>query len=184
MELRGSLTRAPDLMHYRAIWISDLHLGSPHAQTELLLEFLRTHECRQLYLVGDIIDGWELRRRWHWTEESNTVIQKILRKNRKDTRVTYLHGNHDEFLQEFIGLDAGGVRIGSSAVHVTASRRRYLVIHGHQLDGLVHFNRLLERVGSSARRLSAQRNLWNCRMAESFLALELAERPCALRKAR
>lgn len=135
-------------MNYRSLWISDVHLGSRHSQTGLLLEFLRTHECRHLYLVGDIIDGWELRRRWQWSEEANTVIQKILRKNRKDTRVTYIHGNHDEFLQDFTGLSVGGVRVVARAVHVTADRRRYLVIHGHQLDGLVHFNRLLERVGT------------------------------------
>ena len=135
-------------MNYRSIWISDVHLGSRHSQTGPLLEFLRQNECQYLYLVGDIIDGWELKRRWHWSEEANTVIQKILRKNRKDTRVIYVHGNHDEFLQDFTGLNVGGVKIVPHALHVTADRRRYLVIHGHQLDGLVQFNRLLERVGA------------------------------------
>ena len=135
-------------MFYRSIWISDVHLGSRHAQTELLLDFLRHHHCRQLYLVGDIVDGWELRRRWLWDAASNTVIQKILRIHRKETRVTYICGNHDEFLQQFIGLSVGGVRVVNHAIHIGADRRRYLVIHGHQLDGLVHFNRLLERVGS------------------------------------
>ena len=135
-------------MRYRSIWISDVHLGSRHAQTELLLDFLRHHQCRHLYLVGDIVDGWELRRRWLWDADSNTVIQKILRIHRKETRVTYICGNHDEFLQHFVGLSIGGVRVVDHAIHVGADRRRYLVIHGHQLDGLVHFNRLLERVGS------------------------------------
>jgi UDP-2,3-diacylglucosamine pyrophosphatase LpxH len=135
-------------MRYRTIWISDVHLGSRHAQSGKLLEFLRTTDCEHLYLVGDIIDGWELRRRWFWDAEANTVVQKILRKNRKDTRVTYVHGNHDEFVEHFAGLNFGGVRFVERAIHITADRRRYLVIHGHQLDGLVHFNRLLERVGS------------------------------------
>ena len=135
-------------MRYRSIWISDVHLGSRHAQTELLLDFLRHHQCRHLYLVGDIVDGWELRRRWLWDADSNTVIQKILRIHRKETRVTYICGNHDEFLQHFVGLSIGGVRVVDHAIHIGADRRRYLVIHGHQLDGLVHFNRLLERVGS------------------------------------
>ncbi len=135
-------------MRFRTIWISDVHLGSRHAQAEPLLEFLREAECQHLYLVGDIVDGWELRRRWLWNGEANTVVQKLLRKNRKDTRVTYVYGNHDEFMQHFTGLSLGGVRVVERAVHVTADRRRYLVIHGHQLDGLVHFNRLLERVGS------------------------------------
>lgn len=135
-------------MHYRAIWISDVHLGSRHSRTDSLLEFLRDAECRHLYLVGDIVDGWELRRKWAWSEDANTVIQKILRKNRKETKVTYIYGNHDEFLQGFVGMSLGGVRLVERAIHVTADKRRFLVLHGHQLDGLVHFNRLLERVGS------------------------------------
>lgn len=135
-------------MKYNAIWISDLHLGSRHSQTELLLEFLHNHECRHLYLVGDIIDGWELRRRWLWSSEANTVIQKILRMNRKQTRITYVFGNHDEFMQQFLGLNLGGVRLVERAIHEGIDGRRYLVLHGHQLDGLVLFNRLLERVGS------------------------------------
>ena len=135
-------------MKYNAIWISDLHLGSRHSQTELLLEFLHHHECRHLYLVGDIIDGWELRRKWLWSTQANTVIQKILRMNRKQTRVTYIFGNHDEFMQQFLGLNLGGVRLVERAVHEGIDGRRYLVLHGHQLDGLVLFNRLLERVGS------------------------------------
>jgi UDP-2,3-diacylglucosamine pyrophosphatase LpxH len=135
-------------MNYNAIWISDVHLGSRHAQTELLLEFLHESQCRHLYLVGDIIDGWELRRRWLWDTNSNTVIQKILRMNRKETRVTYVYGNHDEFLEEFVGLNLGGVSLVERAIHEGVDGRRFLVMHGHQLDGLVYFNRLLERVGS------------------------------------
>ncbi|MCX6869272.1 MAG: UDP-2,3-diacylglucosamine diphosphatase [Verrucomicrobia bacterium] len=135
-------------MKYNAIWISDLHLGSRHSQAELLLSFLHNHECRHLYLVGDIIDGWELRRRWLWSSEANTVIQKILRMNRKQTQVTYVFGNHDEFMEQFLGLNLGGVRLVERAIHEGMDGRRYLVLHGHQLDGLVLFNRLLERVGA------------------------------------
>ena len=136
------------LLKYNAIWISDLHLGSRHSQTELLLSFLHHNECRHLYLVGDIVDGWELRRRWLWSTEANTVIQKILRMNRKQTRVTYVFGNHDEFMEQFVGLSLGGVRLVERAIHEGIDGRRYLVLHGHQLDGLVLFNRLLERVGA------------------------------------
>lgn len=135
-------------MQYRSIWISDLHLGSRHARTGEVLDFLRSVECRHLYLVGDIVDGWELRRRWQWDDAANTVVQKILRKNRKETKITYLYGNHDEFLLRFAGLNLGGLRLAERVVHETADGRRFLVLHGHQLDGLVHFNRLLERVGS------------------------------------
>ena len=135
-------------MKYNAIWISDLHLGSKHSQADLLLSFLHNHECRHLYLVGDIIDGWELRRRWLWSSDANTVIQKILRMNRKQTQVTYVFGNHDEFMEQFLGLNLGGVRLVERAIHEGLDGRRYLVLHGHQLDGLVLFNRLLERVGA------------------------------------
>ncbi len=135
-------------MKYNAIWISDLHLGSKHSQADLLLSFLHNHECRHLYLVGDIIDGWELRRRWLWSSDANTVIQKILRMNRKQTQVTYVFGNHDEFMEQFLGLNLGGVRLVERAIHQGLDGRRYLVLHGHQLDGLVLFNRLLERVGA------------------------------------
>ncbi|HVR35110.1 MAG TPA: UDP-2,3-diacylglucosamine diphosphatase [Methylomirabilota bacterium] len=135
-------------MNYRAIWISDVHLGTKHAQAERLLAFLRDNECRHLYIVGDLIDGWELARRWYWADDHNLLIQKLLRKNRKQTRITYITGNHDEFLEHFLGLGFGSIRLVRQAVHLTAKGRRYLVIHGHQFDGLVHFNRLLERVGS------------------------------------
>ncbi|MFM7100455.1 MAG: UDP-2,3-diacylglucosamine diphosphatase [Verrucomicrobiota bacterium] len=135
-------------MRYHAVWISDLHLGSRHSQAARLVDFLREHPCRELYLVGDIIDGWELRRRWWWTTEANTVIQKVLRLNRKQTRVTYVYGNHDEFLGQFAGLDLGGLHLVERTIHVSLDGRRFLVLHGHQLDGLVHFNRLLERVGA------------------------------------
>jgi len=135
-------------MKYRSIWISDVHLGSKHAQTAALLDFLRENESENMYLVGDMIDGWELKRRWMWDKEANLLVQKVLRKNRKDTRVVYLYGNHDEFLQQFSGMRFGGLVLRERAVHVAANGRRYLVLHGHQFDGLVQFNRLLERVGA------------------------------------
>jgi UDP-2,3-diacylglucosamine pyrophosphatase LpxH len=148
-----STTRAPlsdsaDSRHWRSIWISDIHLGTKHAQVEPLLAFLRQTECEFLYIVGDFIDGWELKRSWLWEDSYNTLIQKILRKSRKGTDVTYITGNHDEFLEAFVGLHFGGLRLAEQAVHQAADGRRYLVIHGHQFDGLTHMNRLLERVGS------------------------------------
>ena len=134
--------------HCRAIWISDVHLGSKHAQVEALLTFLRQNQADYLYLVGDIIDGWELRRGWRWDDCSNTVIQKILRQSRKGTRVTYIIGNHDEFLEPYAGWRFGRLRLAREAIHRVADGRCYLVIHGHQFDGLTGMNRLLERLGS------------------------------------
>jgi len=145
---------------HRAIWISDIHLGTKHAQVGALLEFLRLNESDHLYIVGDLIDGWELQRAWHWEEVYNTLIQKILRKNRKGTKITYITGNHDEFLEHYIGLRFGGVRLVRQAYHRGADGRRYLVIHGHQFDGLTHFNRLLERVGARLYNLILDVNHW------------------------
>jgi UDP-2,3-diacylglucosamine pyrophosphatase LpxH len=137
-----------DICHYRAVWISDVHLGTKHAQVDALLAFLRSIECEQLYLVGDFIDGWELRHKWFWRDDYNVLIQKLLRKSRKQTRITYITGNHDEFVEEFLGLRFGSVTLARQAIHTGVDGRRYLVIHGHQCDGVMHFNRLLDRVGS------------------------------------
>lgn len=135
-------------MKYRAVWISDVHLGSRHAQVGKLLEFLREVECDRLYVVGDFIDGWLLRRKWYWNDDHNLLIQKLLRKNRKETRVVFLIGNHDEFLEKFSPIGFGSVRLVERTVHVALDGRRFLVLHGHQFDGLTQHNRLLDRIGS------------------------------------
>jgi UDP-2,3-diacylglucosamine pyrophosphatase LpxH len=137
-------------MKYRAIWISDVHLGSRHSQVNAVLDFLRQNESDHLYLVGDIIEGWQLRNTWFWPDDCNVFIQKLLRRNRKSTRITYLYGNHDEFLEDYKGLRFGSLRLAERVIHTAADGKRYLVLHGHQFDGLVHCNRLLERVGSGA----------------------------------
>lgn len=133
---------------FRSVWISDVHLGTKHSQVDLLLDFLRECDCRYLYIVGDLFDGWELKAKWFWRDEYNVLIQKLLRKSRKQTRVIYLSGNHDEFVEEFLGLRFGSVTLARQVIHIGADGQRYLVLHGHQADGLVHFNRLLDRVGS------------------------------------
>jgi UDP-2,3-diacylglucosamine pyrophosphatase LpxH len=135
-------------MTFRSIWISDIHLGSKHAQVDALLDFLKHHDSQHLYIVGDLVDGWELKRRWYWRDEYNVLLQKILRKSRKDTRVTLIYGNHDEFLENFAGVRFGSVRLVERCVHTGADGRKFLILHGHQFDGLVGFNRLLEKVGS------------------------------------
>ena len=135
-------------MNYRAIWISDVHLGSKHSQVDALLRFLRENESDFIYIVGDFFDGWELKRNWRWLNSYNTLVQKILRKDRKHTEVTLLYGNHDEFLKDFAGMQFGRVRLLDRTIHVGVDGKRYLVLHGHQFDGLTRFNRILERVGS------------------------------------
>jgi len=123
-------------MNYRTVWISDVHLGTRGSQAQALLEFLRDLECERLYLVGDIIDIWALRRAIHWPQSHNDVIQKLLRKGRKGCEIIYIPGNHDEFLASFLGHYAS-VTLQKNAIHTTADGRRILVIHGHELDNIV-----------------------------------------------
>ena len=132
----------------RSVWISDVHLGTKHARVEELLHFLRMVDCKYLYLVGDFIDGWELKFRWYWRDDYNVLIQKLLRKSRKQTKVIYITGNHDEFIEHFVGMRFGSVMMAQQVIHTAANGKKYLVIHGHQADGLTHFNHLLEKLGS------------------------------------
>ena len=134
---------------FRAVFISDIHLGTPGCQAQALLDFLRDHSCDTLYLVGDIIDGWALRRRWFWPQAHNDVVQKILRSARKGTRVVYVPGNHDEFAREFTDHPFGGIELVADAVHVTADGRRLWVIHGDEFDGVVQCARWLAYVGDN-----------------------------------
>ena len=102
---------------FRTIFISDIHLGTPGCQALALMDFLRTHPSDTLYLVGDIIDGWQLRRRWYWPQAHNDVVQKLLKRARKGCRVVFIPGNHDEFAREFIGLRFGDIEVMEEAVH-------------------------------------------------------------------
>ncbi len=135
--------------HYRAIFISDLHLGTPGCQAEALLEFLKTHTCDTLYLVGDIIDGWQLRRKWYWPQAHNDVVQKLLRKARKGCRVIYVPGNHDEFARDFLDHSFGGVEVVEQAVHITADGKKLWVIHGDYFDGVIQFAKWLAYLGDT-----------------------------------
>lgn len=140
----------PDEMSHRAIFISDVHLGSPGCQAEMLLEFLREHDAETIYLVGDIVDGWRLRRRWHWPQAHNDVVQKLLRKARKGARIVYVPGNHDEFLRGFPGMHFGGIEVADEAIHTTADGRRLLVVHGDWFDMVVRHARWLALLGDRA----------------------------------
>jgi UDP-2,3-diacylglucosamine pyrophosphatase LpxH len=136
--------------HFRTLFISDVHLGSRGCQAHLLLDFLRHHDAERLYLVGDIVDGWRLRRSWYWPQEHNDVVQKLLRKARKGSEVIYIPGNHDEFLRNYIGSHFGGVEVVDRIVHETADGRKFLVIHGDQFDVVVRHSRWLAYLGDFA----------------------------------
>ena len=143
---------------YRAVFISDLHLGTPGCQAEALVDFLKNHESDTLYLVGDIIDGWQLRRRWYWPQAHNDVVQKLLRRVRKGCRVIYVPGNHDEFARNFIGHHFGGIEVMQEAVHVTADSRRLWIIHGDHFDAVVQCAKWLAYVGDNLYELSLRLN--------------------------
>ncbi len=132
---------------YRSIWISDLHLGTRNCQATFLLDFFRHNESDSLYLVGDIIDGWQLKKSWNWWQSHNDVVQKILRKARKGTKVILIPGNHDEFLRHYSWLEFGNVSLVPKAIHKTADGRKFLVIHGDQFDGVMQHAKWLAKVG-------------------------------------
>lgn len=136
--------------HYRTLFISDIHLGSKAAQAELFVDFLRRNEADTIYLVGDIVDGWRLKRAWHWPQGHNDVVQKLLRQARKGTRIVYIPGNHDEFLRDFPGQHFGGVEVKLTDIHITADGRRFLVLHGDEFDVVVRNARLLAYLGDWA----------------------------------
>jgi UDP-2,3-diacylglucosamine pyrophosphatase LpxH len=134
---------------YRTIFISDLHIGTPGFQADALLEFLKAHPSDYLYLVGDIVDGWQLRRRWFWPQAHNDVVQKLLRRARKGCRVIYVPGNHDEFARAFTGNAFGGVEVLEEAVHVTADGRKLWIIHGDYFDGVIQCAKWLAYLGDN-----------------------------------
>ena len=134
---------------YRAIFISDLHLGTPGCQAAALLDFLKAYPSDHLYLVGDIVDGWQLRRRWFWPQSHNDVVQKILRRARKGCRVVFVPGNHDEFARGFIGHSFGGIEVLHDAEHTTTDGRTLWITHGDHFDGVVQCARWLAYVGDN-----------------------------------
>jgi UDP-2,3-diacylglucosamine pyrophosphatase LpxH len=136
-------------VRYRAIFISDTHLGTRGCKAGFLLDFLRHHESDALYLVGDIIDGWALRKDFYWPQSHNDVVQKVLRKARKGTRVVYVPGNHDEVGRQFVGLDFGQVAIRQDIVHTLVDGRRLWVVHGDFADGVMLHARWLAYVGDA-----------------------------------
>ena len=141
------MSAADDHYHFRTIWISDIHLGTPGCQAYYLLDFLRTHKANTLFLVGDILDGWQLKKSWYWPQAHNDVVQKILRSARKGTKVIYVPGNHDELVRQFIGLHLGEIAIVEEAIHTTADGKRLWVVHGDLLDGVMLHARWLAHLG-------------------------------------
>ena len=160
---------------YRALFISDVHLGTKGCQSGMLLDFLREVDADTIYLVGDIVDGWRLKTAWYWPQEHNDIVQKLLRKVRKGVRVVYIPGNHDEFLRNYLGTHFGGIEVADTAIHQAADGRRYLVVHGDTFDVVVRHARWLALLGDwayeTALRVSAHVNLARRRLGLTYWSL-------------
>lgn len=160
---------------YRTVFVSDVHLGTPNSQAAALMDFLKRHPCQQLYLVGDIVDGWQLRRRWYWPQAHNDLVQKVLRMVRKGCRVIYVPGNHDEFARGFDGHSFGGIEIRNEAVHVLADGRELWVVHGDLFDAVVQCERWLAIMGDNlyefTLRLNQHLNRWRARVGLPYWSL-------------
>jgi len=153
---------------YRTLFISDVHLGTRGCQAELLLDFFKHNESEELFLVGDILDGWRLKGGWYWPQAHNDVVQKLLRKVRKGTRVVFVPGNHDEFARDFIGLEFGGVEVEDHLLHTTADGKTLLVLHGDQFDVVVRHARWLAHLGDWAYDFAIWLNCWFNRARRQF----------------
>jgi len=147
-------------MKLRTVWISDIHLGTAGCNADLLMDFLKSIECETLYLVGDIIDGWRLKRGWYWPPRHNDVIRRFLKMAKQGTRVIYVPGNHDEVFRDYVGLQFGGVELAYEVIHETADGRRLLVLHGDKFDGVVLYARWLAFLGDYAYALMLKLNIW------------------------
>jgi UDP-2,3-diacylglucosamine pyrophosphatase LpxH len=135
---------------YRTLFISDVHLGTRGCQADLLLDFLKHHDADTVFLVGDIVDCWRLKRTWYWPQAHNDVVQKFLRKARKGARIVYVPGNHDEVLRDYVGTHFGGIEVERRAFHQTADGRRLLIMHGDEFDMVVRHARWLALLGDWA----------------------------------
>lgn len=135
-------------LHFRSIFISDIHLGTKFSQAEELLEFLRFTRCENLFLVGDIIDGWAIKRKIKWAQSHSDVIQKILRKARKGTNVYYITGNHDDFLRSFLPLGLGDrITVTDEMEYVSLNKKKFYITHGDFFDSITMTKRWLAILG-------------------------------------
>jgi UDP-2,3-diacylglucosamine pyrophosphatase LpxH len=148
----------PRTRRHRTLWISDIHLGSRGCKAERLCDFLRNNECDLLYLVGDIVDGWQLSQRWYWPESHKAVVNEILRMSQSGTRVIFIPGNHDDVFRDYIGLCFAGVELADEAIHETADGRRLLVLHGDRFDSAVTRVRWLAKAGDWAHSWAVRAN--------------------------
>ncbi|WP_336959169.1 UDP-2,3-diacylglucosamine diphosphatase [Sphingobium aquiterrae] len=144
---------------FRTIWISDIHLGTRGCNAAMLTDFLDSVDSETIYLVGDIIDGWRLKKRFYWPAAHNDIVWRIMKRAKRGTRVVYIPGNHDEMFRQFTGLNFGGVEIRRKAIHETADGRKLLVLHGDEFDTIMLAHRWLAFVGDAAYSIMMRLNI-------------------------
>ena len=145
---------------FRTIWISDVHLGTKGCNHELLIDFLDHTDSETMYLVGDIIDGWRLKKKFYWPPEHNDIVWRILKRAKRGTKIVYIPGNHDEMVRPFSGMNFGGVEIMRAAFHDTADGRRLMVLHGDEFDTIMLAHRWLAFVGDALYHVMMKLNNW------------------------
>ena len=145
---------------FRTIWISDIHLGTKGCNAPLLIDFLDHTDSQTMYLVGDIIDGWRLKKKFYWPPEHNDIVWRILKRAKRGTRIVYIPGNHDEMIRPFAGMNFGGVEIQRAAFHETADGRRLMVLHGDEFDAIMLAHRWLAFVGDALYHLMMGLSRW------------------------
>ena len=145
---------------YRTIWISDVHLGTKGCNAELLIDFLDHTDSETMYLVGDIIDGWRLKKKVYWPASHNDIVWRIIKRAKRGTRIVYIPGNHDEMVRPFSGMHFGGVEIARAAFHDTADGRRLLVLHGDEFDTIMLAHRWLAFFGDALYHAAMGLNRW------------------------
>ena len=144
----------------RSVFISDIHLGTRASQAGRLLDFLREHPAEQVFLIGDIIDFWAMKRTLNWAPAHNTVLQKMLRRARHGEKVVFIPGNHDEALRAYCGMSFGDIRVEREWVHETADGRRLLLVHGDEFDQVTRHHRWVAVLGDIAYELLVRLNVW------------------------
>jgi len=145
---------------YRTVWISDVHLGTRGCNAAMLIDFLDHVDSDTMYLVGDIIDGWQLKKKFYWPSAHNDIVWRVLKRAKRGTRIVYIPGNHDEIFRQFTGLNFGGVEIRRQAIHETADGRRLLVLHGDEFDAVTLSHRWLAHLGDAAYSAIMALNRW------------------------
>ncbi len=154
------MARLPKAKHFKTLFLSDIHLGTRGCQAKLLLEFLERHSADTIFLVGDIFDGWRLRRGWHWPQSHNDVVEALLARAHDGTKIIYVPGNHDEVMRNYLGTHFGGIEVKETDIHVTAEGKRLLVTHGDQYDVVVMNAKWLAHIGDRAYAFVLWLNTW------------------------